>query len=284
VTFSSRRSMNAALPAPAPDPFGLWRIPDSPGSGGISFAAPGMESAPGGETPGAVWSLDLSTAPQELERRAEQVQAIDAGLEMAEARLDAFLARREAQQVGGAGTGAVSFGLPGESAEASLAFFLDDLEPGLEAESFGLGDTIGRLAGQARERISRLPGAAIPWNDLRGSLESLLDSANRQLLHLAWVDTILEDRLAARTTVTWDGDMTTIWRPGLLPDQTQAHGRSLEVALASRAANLHTVLTVSRLAGKIALAAATPLGPLQALALGWQFVQEVIMPLLAKEK
>jgi hypothetical protein len=270
-------------PAPGPDPFGLWSLPASTDSGGVSFAAPGMESMPDAPVPGAVWSLDLSSAQQELDRRAEKVQAISAGLADAEARLNVFLARREAQQAGKAAE-IVSFGLPGESAEASLAFFLDDLEPGTQPASFGLSETIGGLVGQARARLSQIPGAAIPWKDLRGNLENLLDAANRQLLHYAWVDTILENQLAARTTVNWDGDMTTIWRSSPMEDLTLPHRRSLELALASRAANMHTVLTVSRLAGKIALAAATPLGPLQALALGWQFVQEVIAPLLAKEK
>jgi hypothetical protein len=119
---------------------------------------------------------------------------------------------------------------------------------------------------------------------LRQRLDGLMDSVNRQLLHFAWVDTTLDGLLVARTTVDWGGDLTTLWNPGLLPEQSTAHCRSLSLALASRAANLRTILTVSKIAGKIALAVATPLGPLQAMSLGWQFVQEVVMPLLNQQK
>jgi hypothetical protein len=48
----------------------------------------------------------------------------------------------------------------------------------------------------------------------------------------------------------------------------------------SRQVHLRTILTVSQIAAKIALAVTTPLGPLQALSLAWQFVQDVIIPLI----
>ena len=115
---------------------------------------------------------------------------------------------------------------------------------------------------------------------LRQRLEALVDSVNRQILHYAWVETSLDGHLAARTTVNWGGDLRTLWQSGLLEAHVDAHRRSLELALASRLANLKTILTVSQIAGKIALAVTTPLGPLQAISLAWQFVHDVIMPLM----
>jgi hypothetical protein len=39
---------------------------------------------------------------------------------------------------------------------------------------------------------------------------------------------------------------------------------------------MRAILTVTQIAGKIALAVTTPLGPIQAMSLAWQFVNEVI--------
>ncbi len=168
-----------------------------------------------------------------------------------------------------AGNSGVSFD-PGEPSvvetlpppEAGLALALNALDPARSGDgvSFGLPEMAG-----------------IDWEELYRRLSTLVDSVNRQILHFAWVETTLDGRLIARTTVNWGGDFMAFWQAGLPPEQRAAHYRSLELALAARLANLRAILTVSQIAAKIALAAATPLGPLQAMSLAWQFVNTLIM-------
>ncbi len=147
--------------------------------------------------------------------------------------------------------------------EAGLALALSSLAPARpqEAASFA---------------VSGEPQAAPDWSALFQKLSAFIDLVNRQALHFAWVDTTLDGRLVARTLVNWAGDFTTLWQPGLDPQDTSAHCRSLELAVASRLAYLRTILTISQIAGKITLAVTTPLGPIQALSLAWQFVNSVI--------
>jgi hypothetical protein len=277
----------------AVDPFGLWDAPGTVVDDAISFGLPASgEPGEGSELPAAVWTLSLTgegdgiTADEgELERRAAKIQAINAGLEQASERAGAFLAARRQP------ADAVSFGVEDSAGhlpapEADLAYVLSTLEPGGAAGevSFGLGAGLGqdlqRLAGQAKEGLDSVQPTGVDWDGLRQSLDGLLNSVNRQVLHFVWVDTALDGRLAARTTVKWGGDLATLWGPGLTPEHTSAHGRSLQLSMASRTANLRTVMTVSQIAGKIALAVTTPLGPMQALALAWMFTREVIMPLV----
>lgn len=257
------------------DPFGLWQPPAVPDGAPVSFGD--LQGGMGEEPPAAVWSLSLSSEPEgqaageaELRRRAEQLEAIQAGLAAAGPRVERLLNRRAAPGVAFAVGEPGAEPLPGP--EQSLAIILDDWEAGVVEQtgadaSFGLGEDLSKLA-------------STDWNALRQRLEALVDSVNRQILHYAWVETNLDGHLAARTTVNWGGDLRTLWQSGLLEAHVDAHRRSLELALASRLANLKTILTVSQIAGKIALAVTTPLGPLQAISLAWQFVHDVIMPMM----
>lgn len=253
------------------DPFGLWQPPSAAVGDALSFAL-SAEGAPSGETgaPAAVWTLALSGGPQggldagrELERLAARVQSIESGLAASGPRVEAFLYARSR----GLETSGVSFATAAAEAlpppEAGLAAVLSILEPAGAQDTVSFG----------------LPGglpAGVDWNALYRRLTSLLDSVNRQILHFAWVDTTLDGQLIARSTVNWGGDLVTLWQPGLSQDLTGAHCRSLALAMASRLANLRTVLTISQVAGKITLALTTPLGSLQAMSLAWQFISTVI--------
>jgi hypothetical protein len=259
------------------DPFGLWQ----PAAHSPAPAAGDMLSfdVPGDVTPAAVWTLALTSGPQgrlanerELERLAEKVQAIEAGLDASGPRVEALLSARlrspESSEVSFS-TGAnltLEALSPPEALpppEAGLIFALSSFEPVREGDEVSFG----------------LPGAqkaALNWGELYQRLSALVDSTNHLLLHFAWVDTTLDEHLVARTTVNWGGDFITYWQPGLSQDQMAAHCRSLDLAITSRMANMRAILTVTQIAGKIALAVTTPLGPIQAMSLAWQFVNEVI--------
>ncbi len=297
--------MNIAAPdrsgEPA-DPFGLWSTvvappavsPAAQPEGAASFALPAEDQA--GEQEGTVWRLDLTSGPagqaaaqQALDRRAGQVQRIFSGLEQAVPRSQALLNARAAAAGAGVSFAAESpaEALPGP--EAWLAGTLEQISAagtGADEVSFGLGQNLANLAGTIKQTLTGAPPEALPvpgWDEMQHNFTQLMDTVNRQLLHFCWVDTTLDGQLAARTSVDWGGDMLTLWKDGLMPEQAAIHRRSLELAMQSRAANIKTVLTVAEVAGKLTLAVTTPMGPLQAaqaLVLGWKFVSSVVMPLL----
>lgn len=268
-------AVGSRINATAVDPFGLWQPPPAQEDGSVSFGDLPRQRAE--DQPAAVWALSLNSGAAgraagdaDLQRRADQLNAIQAGLAAAVPRVERLLERRAAPGVSFSAGEVGAEPLP--EPEQALAGILDDWESGVAEQtgsdaSFGFGDDLSKLAGT-------------DWKALRQRLEAMVDSVNRQVLNYAWVDTTLDGRLTARTTVNWGGDLRTLWQSGLREEHADAHRRSLELALASRLANLKTILTVSQIAGKIALAVTTPLGPLQALSLAWQFVQDVIVPLM----
>ena len=267
----------ASQPIEALAPFDLWEERTSALSFGVGEELP--------VTP--VWSLSLSSAAPDgqaaLAQRAGQLRALDSGLEQAGPRLERFLRQQAGdRQAGGqpdagqqAAVGDVSFAAPSadslfpdQTAESSLSAALQVIQgAGAPGEaSFGAGEAFP---------------VELNWEDLRAGFDRLVDQVNRQILHAAWVETLLDGQLAARTTVTWGGDMQTVLRPGLPRATAAAHMQSISLAMASRAANLRTVLTVAALAAQLAAKLAsigTPLGALQALALTWHFVKHVIRP------
>ena len=264
-----------ALRGTAVDPFGLWQPPQvaaAPVGEAVSFGD--LSGASTGDLPAAVWTLALDSglagqlaARETLQRRADQLNAIQEGLDAAGPRADRLLARRAVSGV--SFTTGESGAEPLPEPEQSLSSVLDAWDAAAQpgGSSFGLGD-----------ELKKLPAA--DWDALRQRLEALLDGINRQLLHFVWVDTTIDGNLAARTTINWGGDLRTLWQADLSQGTTDAHQQSLGQALQSRQTHLRTILTVSQIAAKIALAVTTPLGPLQALSLAWQFVQDVIIPLM----
>ena len=282
-----------AIGAPA-DPFGLWdaattgiqtdgaQAPGESDKGSVSF---GLEQSPAlDEQPVSIWTLDASDGAGQavLDQRARQVAAIETGLLQADARLDLLLERRKRQSA----AGGISFAAVDDPpAESELNFLLTLIETPEQAEavSFGIVDFASEAVKNAAGATSAV-SARINWSELEQKLDTMLGGVTRQLMYLALVNTTAEQRLVARTMVNWGGDVTTQLRPDLASTLVLAHQQSLSLALASRAANLRTVLTVAQVAGKIALAVSTPLGVTQALSLGWQFVNEVVMPLLKDSK
>jgi hypothetical protein len=270
------------MTAPA-DPFGLWQAVEIPGAESFSLPGEAGGSAPE-EAPALLWTVDLSAGPGELARRAAQVAAVEAGLADSARRLDALLAARGGQAQHFSAAPAAD-PLPGP-AEARLDAYLTRLELSQPPDevSFGLREVVSGAVDRLRGRSPAAEDArdGVPWGPLQARFNVLLASLEQQALHFAWVETCSGGSLLARSAVRWGGDMDTIWQPGLPPELVAAHQQSLRLAAASRAANMRAFLTVTRLAGSIMAAAATPLAPIQALSLAWQFVSEVVIPLVEK--
>lgn len=258
------------------DPFGLWQPPPEPEGEVVSFEIPAPLSQ-AEDAPAAVWRVDLAQeAGDPLAQRAAQVAAIQHGLAQAEDRFTALLAARRSAQLGGMPSFSVeAASLADSAAEQRLTDLLNQLEPD-SAVSFGLIEDVGAAVKKASARVKEIAGLSSALQELEGMLQQF----NRQFLHFAWVETTTDGALLARTTVNWAGDMNTYWQSGMARMVEAQHRRSLELALKARAASMETILTVMRMAAKLALAISTPLGTLQAMALGWQFVRDVIQPLL----
>lgn len=242
----------------AGDPFGLWEDPPPRAAGDVSYS-PG-EAPP--EEAAAVWEIDLEHAQTALDRREQTLESMEMGLEEASQRLDRFL---ESQGETGR---QVSYD-SGPSAENMLLLALAEVDPqrysAPGAVSYGWQDLL-------------------KWEEMREKFKAFADLMNRQLLQFVWVDTREKERVIARTKINWTGDLNGYWTVGLSAAQAAAHEQSLQLAVKARGANLRLYLKVIQMAVRIARAVTTPMGVIDALALAWQFVQDVIMPLLKENQ
>jgi hypothetical protein len=238
-----------------PAVFQHWQpVPQS--GGDVSFEA----AAPSESVPISLWSLDLPADPEAaaatLAQAEAQLQATQALLDEAPARLEAFATRLQSgaeAQYGLESTGVASIG----AAEAALLPWIDALQPG--QVSFG-GE------GLSRGDI----GAAIA--QLSQTVEDLLG----QVLYLARVETRQQGALLASSLVDWTGDLDTAWEEAVSAEERGLHQRSLALALKARIALLRIILTTTQGAVKISALIATPGGALLALPAAWKYVQQLL--------
>ena len=101
----------------------------------------------------------------------------------------------------------------------------------------------------------------------------------RALAHYAAVETAVQGRLLGRTTVSWMGDMNTVWHAGLDPTSAVLHQRTLALALASRDTWMRMVVVVARGAIALSVLLTTPGGAILALPAAWKFVHQVLSEL-----
>ena len=275
------------LPPTAADPFGLWDSvieAPAPGKEAVSFGLPGLpEPVPtDGEQAspvGLVWKI---RGPEDLAARALRMNQVSLGLSTAQARLSEALktlppGQPPVQPSADRFRPTVSFdtgpvltdgltAIPPDSPEERLLRSLQAANAPQEAVSFGLLDRSGS---------DRLPGGP-DWQTLQtrpvSTVEQFVNAVNRQLFNFAWVDTEVEGRLLARTTINWAGDMTNVWLQQATPEQASLHYRSLALAIESRQVSLRALALVASLA----LTFPTPLGPARAMALAWQFLSDLL--------
>jgi hypothetical protein len=249
--------MTAAIPA-ASDPFGLWQTviePQAVVGDNLSFSLPGSDEE---VVQGSLWRID---GAEDLQARASRVKALQLGLSEAEERLGDLIKSQQWQ------TGQVSFDIASlDTPEGRLFWSLEAVDPakavGEQAEvSFGL--------------LDKLP-IGPDWISLHARLAQLVESVNRQLLNFAWIETQIDNELVARTTINWGGNMTNVWSQQASEGRIELHRRSLAVAIQSRHTNLRAFTSVASMAGSLALAFTTPLGPARLMALAWQFISEVL--------
>ena len=99
---------------------------------------------------------------------------------------------------------------------------------------------------------------------------------NRLVLHYAYVETYVEDRFIARTTVGWSGGFQREWGVDIGPSHSQLHLTAMHLALKSRATLLDTFLTTVSGALKLTAILTMPGGFLLALPAAWHFIQTLL--------
>ncbi|MBA4379258.1 MAG: hypothetical protein C0393_00955 [Anaerolinea sp.] len=245
--------------ADSSDPLGLWRT--APLTAGVSFDVSGT-SLPLPENP--VWRVNLpadASAVEDAFRRAEaQMAASQQALEQLPDRLDDFAKRSQPRADGGVSFDAASYSVAQGTPEAGLLGVMDSYRA-LETGQVSFG--VGELAGEA-------------WEQAKVQFQDFMEQINREALHFAWVETIVDGNLVARTTVDWGGDSETVWSEDITPDQMGLHGRTLNLAAASRNLKLRMFTTITTGAAKIAVLLATPAGAVMALPAAYKYVNQIL--------
>lgn len=223
-------------------PPGPWQARPAPAA---SFSV-GTASA-------TVWRANLPADP-ELAR--SELMLAEAGLRLQEDAVAAAPARIEALVRGAASFGAAPLAAP-------------------ERELLGvLGSASGNRGGAAsfglRETTSEL------WETAETRFRAFAAQAQDAITKLAVVETRVEGRLIARTSVNWTGDLRSLLSTPLAAEQAALHQRTLTLATRSRMATLRTFGTVLRGAAIVATMASSPVGAITALPAAWSFVEQLL--------
>jgi hypothetical protein len=133
-------------------------------------------------------------------------------------------------------------------------------ERGSDGEvSFGIGETINDA-----------------WGASRKQFDALITQIDRDVLHLAWVETTIAGQLLARTSVDWSGDAQTVWRDGASNEQLVLHQRNLRFVTQTRGMRFRLFITVTSGAARVATLMVTPGGAVLALPAIYQYVIKIL--------
>lgn len=234
---------DAAAAVATPDIFGLWVTAPA------AFDAAGADSAP-------LWranlAADLRVAASQLAGGEALLDSSRLALASAAERLNALAGSRQGGQAFAAAT------LP--QPERELLDLLNDLGAG-DVASFALGDRL-----------------AAGWEQAAGRFQKFVGQVRESIASRARVETRLQGQAQpfGRTVVGWLGDTETVWATNVDRAQTELHGRTVTLALRSRATLLKTFAIAARGAITLSLMLATPGGALLALPAAWRFINQVL--------
>lgn len=246
------------------DPLGLWDI--TPHT--VSF---GMVEEIAQEAVAPVYRVTLSECEQVssiyLADHLTDFERITTALDKIPSQLDGLVQRTQAkQQKAAAGISfSVADTMPEKGPEGELLTLLAASDsvafsgPDQEGVSFGFSEVTNEALGRAREKF-----------------DTLLEQVNQDVLHFAWVETIIASVLIARTEVAWSCDSTTIWKDFTSAEQMSLHQQSLEIVSQTRILKLRLLLTVSSGAAKMAVLMAAPGGAVLALPAVYDYVTKIL--------
>ncbi len=216
-----------------------------------------------------VWRSELPAEPGQALAAFQQAQAsLQAGeqaLEISEERLERLRLRQASGLSFAAGEPGEELPPPESETLALLAYAQESgqmlsFAPGQSWDSFSFGP---------------LDQVSDKWGQAVAQFKEFMQRLEQIVTHYAWVETRVQGRLWARTSVSWTGDMDTAWYIQPADGQSALHERTLKLALDSRAALLRTFAVVAAGALKLSTLLATPAGPLLALPAALSFINQV---------
>lgn len=217
----------------------------APPSGGDPLGLPAA-LAPFGAADDAPWAVDL---PEDPDAAGAMLDAMELRMAVVERALDSVPERIDAAADQARRPARTAFALGGAAdADGALAAALRPQR----RVSFGLG------------------GGSAETTSLQARLEALVDAAR----HVARIETRIEGRVVASTSVGWGGDARMILAPDVAPETVATHGRTLAIAVRVRQSRLRFVMSILSGATRVALQVAG--GGATALPAIYTFVKQVI--------
>jgi hypothetical protein len=204
----------SGLPGSA-DELGVWQM--APAG---EYASDGSFAARPGETQANHWQIrlpeDPAAAREALAGPASRLERSARALPSASRRLNQFTRRRqEARPAGRSFSAAGSAGKPARPAEQNL----DEWVSRASAEtSFGAPG-----------------GLPLDWKEIVQGATGFFERVRRSLQYFTWVESFSGLRRLGLTAVGWTGDLNTVWRNDLAPEEAELHFNSLELAMRTRA-------------------------------------------------
>jgi len=238
------------------DPLGMWAA--APAAQPVSFAVGEAPAPPEAD----VYRVNLSAQPEEARAELRQNEAAVVAVSAA---LDAIPARLEdlSQRTPPAGISfAVSGGMEESGPEGELLVMLGETDRQALSGgvlSFGFGEQASQV-----------------WAEAKARFDGLMTQIDHDVLHLAWVETNIEQHLIARTIVNWDGDAQTAWLEEAGDEQAGLHERALRSVTQTRLLRLRMFITIASGAARLSVLMAAPGGAVLALPAVYQYVTKIL--------
>lgn len=248
----------------AEDVLGLWTsVPAATAGGQVSFGIGETPSQLEGEVYRSNLPGDLLQARQVFNDSDAALERVRAALEGVPDRLDGLVSRTQQRRQAQAGSG-VSFAAGGT-----------DLEPGAEGELLSMLAEADQ-SGQTAVSFGIGEIASDAWNAAKAQFDTLIQQLDRDVLHFAWVETSQDDRLLARTTVAWGGDMQNLYEVDIDSDESNLHEHTIVTVTLTRHLRLRLFATVVAGSFKAASLMIAPGGAVLALPAIFNYVTKIV--------
>lgn len=243
---------DATAPAVTSELFGFWAT-RAPAPAAVSFGTPAADPA----AEPVIWRSRLPADPMLAERE------LAAAEDWQRQREQAFQEALPRMQALLASDGQLSFAAPQQldPAEQTLLSAVLDASDASADVSFGIGDDI--VAG---------------WAAADQHLRRFMQHNLRNIVHAAWIETSIGERLRGRSVIGWGGDTDTVWETQIPATELRLHRRSVDLALGSRLALIRSFGLAGRGAAIVATAVSSPIGPVMALPAAWRFINDLARP------
>lgn len=250
--------LDSVLAQTMPRVFGLWTTGNTSLHSGVSFSSPFQQSP---AVP--IWRVSL---PQDLDLASRSLVDAETHLAASQAALE-FIPDRINQL-------AVA---TNDDLQQQIVFAVSSTKGNLKPSEKELLVSLRSLYGfDTAQSYSLGEGVSIKWSQATQQFQTLMQRMLRIVDNYAWIETCIEQKLQARTIVSWMGDFDTVWSAKFNSSQIELHNRSVVLAIASRNTLIRTFALAAQGAIKFSVLAATPGGTILAVPTLWRFINQVL--------